>query len=267
MIRTIRPRETTWRSRERTAETMIIPPKGGAIIVRVDGRAFHTLTKNMEKPFDKRMTAAMDSAAAAMVSAAPSVVATYTQSDEISAIIAIPEQDGPVRQEDIIPFAGRVQKIASTMASAATAGFDKSMPDAPGLAMFDGRVLKAKNPEEVRDYLEWRIDNAYKNAISAAAMARFGHTSLLNVSTSRRAAMLKEEGIELAPRDLYGSLLRKVTVTRPTAFTRDGVAYTQTCERNIWESVPATPTNVDALIQRLATRKRDEVCDDEEGKD
>ena len=152
MIDTSQSREDRWRSRERMVETMIVPPKGGAIIVRVDGRAFHTLTRRMEKPFDARMTNAMDSAASAMAKAMPSVVATYTQSDEISAIIAIPEQDRPIRQEEIIPFAGRVQKLASVMASAAAAGFARSMPDAPGIAVFDGRVIKARSPEEVRDY-------------------------------------------------------------------------------------------------------------------
>lgn len=264
MIDTSRSREDRWRSRERMVETMIVPPKGGAIIVRVDGRAFHTLTRRMEKPFDTRMTDAMDSAASAMAKAMPSVVATYTQSDEISAIIAIPEQDRPIRQEEVIPFAGRVQKLASVMASAAAAGFARSMPDAPGLAVFDGRAIKARSPEEVRDYLDWRIDDSRKNAISAAAVARFGHKSLLNVSTKRRAAMLEEEGITIAPDDLYGRLLRKVTVTRPTTFVRDGVTHTQICERNVWESVPATPENVDDLVRRLATQKGDEACGDEE---
>jgi hypothetical protein len=95
-------------------------------------------------------------------------------------------------------------------------------------------------------------------------VAQFGHKSLLNVSTKRRAAMLEEEGITIAPDDLYGRLLRKVTVTRPTTFVRDGVVHTQICERNMWEPVPATPENVDDLVRKLATQKGDEACGGEE---
>ena len=52
------------------------------VIIRVDGRAFHTLTRKMERPFDYGFIRAMVSGARAVASDAQGCELAYVQSDE-----------------------------------------------------------------------------------------------------------------------------------------------------------------------------------------
>lgn len=238
------PVEQRWRAREKAIEATI-ENDIAAIIVRVDGRAFHTLTKSMEKPFDESMTHAMDSAALAVAESMPSVIAAYVQSDEISAILYVRRDENNRVIPDSMPFNGRVQKIASIMASAATYGFLRAMPDPPSPALFDGRMMVAPQTDDIQDYLMWRISDSMRNAISAAATAAFGHKAVMRLTTKDRTAMLEEQGIEISDENLFGRLVTKKSKTRETTWTgKDGNSHTVLCQRAYWDVSPATETNV-----------------------
>lgn len=55
------------------------------IIARMDGRAFHTFARDLEKPYDSRMMESMCSVTTALVHETNAIVG-YTQSDEITAL-------------------------------------------------------------------------------------------------------------------------------------------------------------------------------------
>ena len=96
------------------AETRISVPSDTIMVVRVDGRAFHTWTRGLDRPYDPRFNAAMDATALALAEAVSSCVAVYVQSDEIS-VIASDLASAATEHW----FAGGVQKVASVAASAA----------------------------------------------------------------------------------------------------------------------------------------------------
>lgn len=56
-------------------------------IIRIDGKAFHTFTRGLEKPWDKLIVDAMTAAAKALMSQIQGAKIAYIQSDEISILI------------------------------------------------------------------------------------------------------------------------------------------------------------------------------------
>ena len=109
------------------------------ICVRVDGRAFHTFTRGMKRPYDIDMSNAMIETMKYLVEKTDACLG-YVQSDEISLILSD-------RKEPM--FGGRIQKLTSVIASMATAKFNevihKTFPDKP-LAEFDCRVWNVPRP-------------------------------------------------------------------------------------------------------------------------
>lgn len=56
-------------------------------IIRLDGKAFHTFTKGMEKPFDPVLTQAMQETMKYLCENIQGCVLGYTQSDEITLVL------------------------------------------------------------------------------------------------------------------------------------------------------------------------------------
>lgn len=56
-------------------------------IIRLDGKAFHTFTKGMEKPFDLVLTQAMQETMKHLCENIQGCVLGYTQSDEITLVL------------------------------------------------------------------------------------------------------------------------------------------------------------------------------------
>lgn len=234
-----------WKAREESLEAYA-DPGDGFVIVRVDGRAFRTLTKGMEKPFDVAMTAAMDSSALYAARSIPGVSFAYVQSDEISVFVRTPG-DVP----DCVPYSGRVEKLASVVASCATAGFLSSMPDPPEVPAFDGRVIAA-SVDEAADYMGWRMRDAEKNAISAAALAVFGHDALLGVGTPERLAMLRGTEWDEIPDGLrYGRrVMREDSEVRASWSDASGRHETM-CVRHPWKVRPMSPELAADTLKRF----------------
>ena len=92
------------------------------VIVRIDGRAFHTLTKKFEKPFDTVFGMAMQMTLEDICRETPGAVFGYVQSDEISILL----QDYATRQTEAF-FDYAVQKMSSVMAGVATMYFNRNL--------------------------------------------------------------------------------------------------------------------------------------------
>lgn len=165
---------------------------GEPIVVRVDGKAFHSLVRrrNLDRPHDLRMHDAMTSVLLVLCQQIQGACFGYQQSDEVS-ILAMDGQ----RPGSQTWFGGKIQKIASVSAAIATGAFRSSCRfhylDDEGL--FDARVFNVPK-EDVDNYFIWRQLDAERNAVSAAARAVFSHQELQGKNCHQMTAMLAEAG-------------------------------------------------------------------------
>ena len=102
---------------ENRAKTQLL--RRTPVIIRLDGKAFHTFTKGFEKPFDKTMVEAMQATMLALCKEIQGCVLGYTQSDEITLVLT-----DYTNLETSAWFNYDVQKICSVSASIATLIFN-----------------------------------------------------------------------------------------------------------------------------------------------
>lgn len=93
------------------------------VIIRIDGKAFHTLTRGFNKPFDDVLVATMQDTMKYLCENVEGCVLGYTQSDEISLVLCDYK-----KLETSAWFDNNIQKICSVSASLATAAFNKFFP-------------------------------------------------------------------------------------------------------------------------------------------
>lgn len=142
------------------------------VVIRLDGKAFHTWTRGLDRPFDATMVAIMANTMKFVVDNIQGAVFAYAQSDEISILL---------RDYDAIAtdawFDNNVQKMVSVAASFATAKFNELSAEAfegKPLAFFDARVFNLPK-EEVVNYFIWRQNDAVRNSIRSVATHYLGH--------------------------------------------------------------------------------------------
>ena len=129
-----------------------IPP----VFVRLDGRAFHGLTRKygFAKPFDDRFCEAMVGVSVALVAESGlAPIFAYTFSDEISLYF------------NDLPFSGRVEKIDSVASSYAASALTLALEGNEPLA-FDSRIVQT-TPESAIVYMTGRQDEAWRNHLNA----------------------------------------------------------------------------------------------------
>lgn len=164
------------------------------VIIRIDGKAFHTFTRGFKRPFDDVLIKTMQETAKYLCENIQGCQLAYTQSDEIS-LLLIDYQ----RFETSAWFDYEVQKMCSISASMATMVFNQIFRDIVGElhikgsleeeyscilykaakkgAMFDARVFNIPR-EEVTNYSYWRQLDASRNSIQMVGQANFSHKEL-----------------------------------------------------------------------------------------
>lgn len=142
------------------------------VIIRLDGKAFHTFLRNTKKPFDEHFIQCMYFAAADVADQIQGFKVLYTQSDEVS--ILITDYDDLNTQGW---FDYNIQKIVSVSAALMTAKFNFYY--ASKNAVFDSRVFNIPR-EEVANYFLWRALDWQRNSIYMYAGAFFSHKQLMN---------------------------------------------------------------------------------------
>lgn len=153
-------------------------PKRMPVIIRIDGKAFHTYTKGLIKPFDKGLAMSLAETAKYLCENIAGCKLAYTQSDEISLLIT---NDDKLTTESW--YDNNLQKLVSISSSMATAYFNslewEGKPDR--LAMFDSRAFVMPK-DEVCNYFLWRQNDATKNSIAMVSQANFSQKELTNLS-------------------------------------------------------------------------------------
>jgi len=179
------------------------------VAIRIDGKAFHTFTKHLNKPWDNIFQTSMQETMKCLCQNIQNCVFGYQQSDEITLILT----DYETLTTDAW-FGYEVQKLCSISASMATFYFNKFFREnaekiiwvnpnnnysailakcinAP--AMFDARCFNIPK-EEVTNLVYWRQVDAVRNSIQSMGQAYFSHKQLMNKNTKEVRQMLENNG-------------------------------------------------------------------------
>lgn len=212
-------------------------PRRTYTVIRIDGKAFHTYTRGLDKPFDLKLMDDMSTTAQFLCEEIMGAKYAYAQSDEIS--ILMTDFD---RIKTEAWFDGNVQKITSVTASMATAKFNELRPGK--LAFFDARVFVIPDPVEVANYFVWRQKDATRNAISMAAQAHFSHRALQGKSASQMQEMLfQDAGVnfnDYPDRCKRGTEIVPVQQSGKVSYVHNGETVAAEVLRRVW-TVDAPP--------------------------
>lgn len=191
------------------------------VIIRLDGKAFHTFTKGFVKPFDKRLMETMQETTLELCKSIQGCVFGYTQSDEITLILV------DYNAIDVSAWYDyETQKMCSVAASMATLYFNRIFkrkviefvnehakvindPKTYGeeLSNSVNELLKAYNNSielgaffdarcfnvpinDVCNCVLWRQKDATRNSINSLGQAWFKHKELHNKNTNQVQDML-----------------------------------------------------------------------------
>lgn len=205
------------------------------MMVRVDGRAFHTLLKNADKPFDWNFVEQMERTMKFLCKQVTGTKLAYSQSDEVS-LLVYPQGPG----KDQVWFDGVVQKIASVAASAATLAFNGEGRYSGG--MFDARVYTLPDMETVEQYFVWRQADATRNSLSMLAHAHYKTGELHGKKGPQIHEMLHDKGFnwnDLEPWVKRGAICRNKSWKADYEFVNTRTGESETAYdvvRHLWVS-------------------------------
>ncbi len=156
------------------------------VIVRVDGKAFHTFTKDFDKPFDNILSESMLLAASRLFDEMQGCKLAYVQSDEASFVLTDYDQLDTQGW-----FGYNRSKIETISASCMTTAFNRGMrlADRCGDAMFDARSFSIPL-DEVANYFLWRAQDWHRNSVAMFAQSHFSHKELHKKNISGMHDML-----------------------------------------------------------------------------
>ena len=156
------------------------------VIMRIDGKAFHSLTRKCKKPFDVDFASAMDCTARKLLNEIQNSRMAYVQSDEIS-ILLIDYNTFQSQQW----FGGNIQKMVSVSASISGVEFSQIFGKN---GYFDSRVfILPKN--DIVNYVIWRQQDCTRNSVSSVAQSLYSPKQLHQKSNSKMQDMIFDKGI------------------------------------------------------------------------
>lgn len=189
------------------------------VIVRVDGRAFHTYLRKAEKPFDLQFVAKMVYAAKEVASEMQGFKMGYVQSDEASFLLT----DYDSLETDAW-FDYKQSKIESISASIMTAAFNCPSRNFQPLAHFDARAFNIPE-DEVANYFLWRMKDWERNSLSMYCRAHYSHREMAGKSRAEQHEMLHAKGLnwvnDLDDQLRNGTVLLRGTQERGHSAIRD----------------------------------------------
>lgn len=165
-------------------------PRRTYTIIRLDGKAFHTFTRFLDKPFDVDLMNTMDDTAKFLCEEIQGCKLAYVQSDEISLLLT----DFEKITTDAW-FDGNIQKMVSVSASMAAVIFNDIKTFCPNdFAFFDARVFTIPDAIEVENYFVWRQKDAVRNSIAMTAQSLYSHKELNGKSQADQQEMIFQKG-------------------------------------------------------------------------
>jgi tRNA(His) guanylyltransferase len=163
-------------------------PKRVPVIVRIDGRAFHTITRRrFGRNWSREFVDTMVVVAKAVQKDIQGCNFCYCQSDEISFLLTDYET---IKTEGYFDYDAR--KIISITASFASAIFS-NLYGKP--ICFDSRCFSMPQ-DDICNYFLWRQIDAFRNSVQMAGREHFSHKELHKVSGAEiQEKLFQEKGI------------------------------------------------------------------------
>lgn len=234
------------------------------ILIRLDGKSFHSYTRGLDKPFDSLFMEAMDETLLTLCREVPGVRFGYVESDEISLLITAFKNVTPSNsnssgvQYSELWMGGVEAKLLSLTAAIATATFNKVREEQksvslsennlhPHLALFDSRLWTFPGTDEgkelVKKYFSWRRRDSVKNSVTMAALTHFSHKALHRKNTEEKIIMLNNIGTpwEALPEEFrFGRYSHKVEHDETVTYLhkKTGVTDTIDVKRKKWTINP-----------------------------
>lgn len=219
--------------------TRISLPRRSYTIIRIDGKAFHTYTKGLTRPFDDGLIDDMDATAAYLCKNIMGAKFAFVQSDEISILLTDFDEIGTQAW-----FDNNLQKMCSVSASIATSSFNgqrlnrylnKELGEEMKWAQFDSRVFQIPQKAEVENYFIWRQNDTVRNSISSVAQSLYSHKELNGKNTSEQQELIFQKGTnwnDFAPKYKRGRMIIKESYEKASEDDKG-----QTAMRTRWVSV------------------------------
>jgi tRNA(His) 5'-end guanylyltransferase len=213
------------------------------VIARIDGKAFHSFTRGLDRPWDLGLQWSMWDAAKYAAERIQGCKIAYVQSDEISLLLTDYENENTQGW-----FNYKLEKMTSVAASMVTGGFIAAaanhLPerkdeflDASGLPAFDARFFNLPK-EEVNNYFYWRQSDAIRNSVQMLARSYFSHKDCMGKdNVALKAMLLEEKGISWEEQShwcKYGACIIKESYEDLVTFIKNGEERTIEAKRSRW---------------------------------
>lgn len=167
------------------------------VIARLDGKAFHTFTRGMDRPYDNRLASCMQETMLYLCRNIQGVQVAYQQSDEITLLLVDYQSDVTSAW-----FEYRLDKMASVSASYASTAFMaqymKVFPEKRDECLsgkfpaFDARFFNIPQSEVMNCFI-WRQQDATRNSIQMLGQSKFSHKQLHGKSCDQIQDMLMKD--------------------------------------------------------------------------
>lgn len=182
-----------------------LPPRM-PVILRIDGKAFHTYTKGCKRPWDEKLVECMNDTAIELCKRIQGVQLAYVQSDEISLLLNNYEYTDTQSW-----FDNNLQKMVSISAAVASVTFTmnswkiwipaKINPSMDPMsendfiepAHFDSRAFVIPR-EDVNNYFLWRQQDATRNSVQMLARSLYSHKECTDKNNSQLQEMCFQKG-------------------------------------------------------------------------
>ncbi len=188
------------------------------VIIRLDGKAFHSFTRGLKKPFDALFIKTMQDTMEYLCSNIQGCKFGYVESDEISLCLW-----NWSRNESDAWFGNNLQKMVSISASMAGVAFNRywNKNVAEYLSAYESDVTEEEDKyrttiknkaemlmpvfdsrafiipaEEVHNYFVWRQNDCMRNSIQGLAQSLYSEREIHRINTSKlQNKMFSEKGV------------------------------------------------------------------------
>lgn len=155
------------------------------VIIRLNGKSFHSLTRHCQRPYDENLRDCLCFAACQLCEEIQGARCAYVQSDEISILVV-----DFIRLDTQAWFDNNLQKMVSVAASICSVSFSTRF-GLPGY--FDCRAFNIPK-EEVVNYFIWRQKDCERNGVMMLAQTFYTPEQLFGKALSQVHEMIYQAG-------------------------------------------------------------------------
>lgn len=212
------------------------------VILRIDGKAFHSYTKGCKRPVDDNLVDVMNQTATYLCKNIQGAQLAYVQSDEISILL--------VNYKTIDTqswFENNLQKMVSVSSGMASAVFTSLSPaifnGTMKLAIFDSRAFVLPK-EDVCNYFIWRQQDATRNSVQMLARSLYSHKECTDKNNSQLQEMCWQKGQNWNDCPIpqkRGRCIIKQKVLKKSDYCDKRTGEVMTVERSVWAVDNAIP--------------------------